>query len=98
MRTLFALFTALLLAACASPSSVPPPVVYACEDGSVLNVRFVPEGAYVSTAGAQEILLPQLPTASGISHGTAQYQLRGKGDEATWTVGRRVPTACRVRR
>lgn len=98
MRTPLALIAASLLAACASPSSAPAPVVYACEDGSVLNVRFVPEGAYVSTVGAQELLLPQLPAASGISYGTAQYKLRGKGDEATWTVGRRVPTACRVRR
>ena len=96
MRLSLSLFAATLLAACASSSGVPAPVRYACENGSALNVRFVPEGAYVSAADGPEVLLPQLPVASGILYGTAHLQLRGKGEEATWTVGRRVPTACRV--
>jgi len=72
--------------------------VYACEDGSVLTVRFVPDAAYVTAVGGQELYLPQFPAASGIWYGSPHYELRGKGDEATWTVARRVPTACRVRR
>ena len=47
------------------------------------------------------IILPALAVmgvASGIWYSTPQYELRGKGDEAEWTVGRRVPTRCKVKR
>lgn len=101
MRTKLAALLVPLLAACAAPGPATPParnVAYACEDGTVLRVRYVSEGARVTLPDGQEVLLPQQPTASGTWYATAQHTLRGKGDEATWTVGRRVPTNCRVQR
>ena len=94
MRTLL---IPLLLSACA----VPQPgnsVTYSCEGDLTLRVQFTRDAARVTLPGGEELLLPQQPAASGISYGTPQHQLRGKGDEATWTTGRRTPMACRVRR
>lgn len=101
MRTRLAALSASLLAACATPGPATPPgrnVAYTCEDGTVLRVIFVSEGARVTTPDGQELVLPQQPAASGIWYANAQHALRGKGEEATWTVGRRVPTNCRVQR
>lgn len=104
MRIPLALLLPLLLAACAVPwstheaASVHAPVVYSCEDGMSLRVRFTRDGAQVTLPSGQEMLLPQQPSASGIAYGTAQNELRGKGEEATWSMGRRRPVACRVQR
>lgn len=99
MRILAPAACALLLVACAT-SDLPPvaPVVYACEDGTTLTVRFVQDAAYVSTGNGDEITLPQQRAASGIWYSTPQHELRGKGDDAEWTVGRRVPVKCKVKR
>lgn len=104
MRTATILVIPLLLAACAAPPrstheapSIHGPVVYSCEDGLTLRVRFTREAAHVTLPSGEEVNLPQQPAASGISYGTPQQALRGKGEEATWTVGRRAPVACRVR-
>lgn len=93
-----------MLASCAYPPrstheapSVHGPVVYSCDEGRMtLVVRFAREMAYVTLPSGEELALPQQPAASGIAYGTPQNELRGKGDEATWTTGRRAPIACRV--
>lgn len=94
------LLLAAMLAACAtpSPSGLPASAVFVCEDGTTLNVRFVPDAAYVTPSGGTELMLPQERAASGIWYRTAQHEFRGKGDEMTWTVGRMAPIACRLRR
>ena len=104
MRTAIALLIPFLLTACAMPSrstheapSVHGPVVYSCEDGLTFSVRFTREAAHVRLPSGEEVNLPQLPAASGISYGTPQHHLRGKGEDATWTAGGRPPVACRVR-
>jgi membrane-bound inhibitor of C-type lysozyme len=98
MRSIPAVLVVACLAACATPSAGPAPVVYTCDDGTSLTVRFAPEVAYVSTGTGAELALPQQRAASGIWYATPQHTLRGKGDEATWTVGRRAPAQCRVQR
>lgn len=105
MKPLVTFLLPLVLAACAAPgqstheaASVHHPVVYTCEDGLTLRVRFARDGAHVTLPSGREVLLPQQPVGSGISYGTTQDQLRGKGDEATWTSGQRKPVGCRVQR
>jgi membrane-bound inhibitor of C-type lysozyme len=92
--------TALLLglAGCSSVPTAPAPVVYSCDDGSVLRAQFGAEVVVITLADGTALSLPQQRVASGIWYATPQYTLRGKGDEATWTVGRRTPVACQVRR
>lgn len=102
MRTAITILLPILLAACAATSrheaaSVHGPVVYSCDDGLTLSVRFTREHAEVTLPSGEQLSLPQQPSGSGIAYGTAQSELRGKGDEATWTSGRRAPVGCRVR-
>lgn len=94
------LLLAAVLAACATPSptGLPGSAVFACEDGTTLNVRFVQDAAYVTPSGGTELLLPQERAASGISYRTAQHEFRGKGEEMMWAVGRRTPIICRLPR
>ena len=94
-----------LLAACMAAPGVPAgaqsplaPVDYTCSDGSALRVRFEAEAAVVTLPDGTELRLPQQRAASGMWYATPQHELRGKGDEATWTVGRRAPASCTVRR
>lgn len=89
---------AVLLAACADPTGGLAPVRYTCDDGSALRVQFEADAALVTLPDGNALRLPQQPAASGIWYATPQYTLRGKGDEATWTIGRRTPLACRVQR
>lgn len=85
------------LAACAT-TAAPPRVTYACSDGSTLSVQFVDGAALVKPPEGKELRLPQQPVGSGLWYATPKYELRGKGDEATWTVARRAPVNCRARR
>ena len=96
MRYLLISSATLLLAACAT-SGATPSVTYACDDGGTLRVRFEPEAARVTLADGTELRLPQQRAASGIWYATPQHELRGKGNDATWTVGRRAPAQCRAR-
>jgi membrane-bound inhibitor of C-type lysozyme len=89
---------AALLTACAAPPAGPATVVYTCDDGNALRVQFEGEAALVTLPDGNTLRLPQQPAASGIWYATPQYTLRGKGDDATWTIGRRAPMACRVQR
>ncbi|KAA0891150.1 lysozyme inhibitor [Pusillimonas sp. ANT_WB101] len=69
---------------------------YQCEDGSRLSVLFEHETAIVTLPDGQAVRLPQQIAASGFSYASARHGLRGKGDEAQWTVGRRTPVMCRA--
>jgi membrane-bound inhibitor of C-type lysozyme len=92
----------LLLSACAdfgkgSAAQVGRHVRYACDDGTALSVRFSADGseAMGEFAGGP-VVLPRKVTASGFAYETPQHRLRGKGDEAIWTVGRRAPIRCQT--
>lgn len=69
---------------------------YACDDGTRLDVTFDPQAgtAAVSVNGEAPLLLPQAPAGSGFLYETPRHSLRGKGTEAMWTVGRKVPVRC----
>lgn len=99
----------LTLGACATvpsepPAPPPPPppsgpvsdVVYQCEDGTRFSIYFHENAATVTLADGTRLDLPQQRAASGIHYATPQHDFRGKGVEATWTVGRKVPTQCRT--
>ena len=101
MRVATAVLLAVLLTACAAISrheaaSIHEPVVYSCEDGLTLRVRFTHEAAHVTLPSGQEMLLPQQPSGSGIRYGSADTQLQGKGEDATFSVKQHRPVACRV--
>ena len=97
MRVIPLFLLSLLLAACESgPKPGEALVVYACDDGQTLRVLFSDQNARVTLPSKQEVVLPLQPAASGIAYGTPQHQLRGKGDEATWTEGKRVAVMCHV--
>jgi len=88
----------LLAAGC---ETTPPPsparsVHFACDNGSALDVVFAGDQATVTPAGGEPVVLPQAMAADGFLYATPQHSLRGKGDEVTWTVGKMVPTSCKV--
>ncbi|WP_439534292.1 MliC family protein [Polymorphobacter sp.] len=95
---------ALLLAGCATsparpvaPNPVAPiNVVFECERGTRLGVRFEDEMAVVDTGDGVALRLPQQPSGSGFRYGTPRHMMVGKGDNLTWTVGRMVPEDCRA--
>ena len=106
-RLLLPLLMAWLMAACAAPAPSSAPVSesaslitvnYVCDGDSTLRVRFDNAAgmAYVSQPDGVELRLPQQRAASGIWYATPQHELRGKGDAATWTVGRRMPMQCKA--
>lgn len=102
MRFAAAVAVGCLATGCAMPEHGPEPAgertaVYACEDGTGFTVRFAPNGetATVELADTDRpLVLPIQPSGSGFHYATPRHSLRGKGDEAQWTVGRRTPTRC----
>jgi membrane-bound inhibitor of C-type lysozyme len=71
-----------------------PHATYRCEDGSDFFVRFSGDTAYVTLSDGTRHSLPQQRAASGIWYSSGRYDLRGKGREAMWTVGRKVGVKC----
>ena len=88
----------LLVASCATTSSMNAPVTFICDDGSTFAVRFEPDLARVSLPGGEEVALPRQQAGSGIWYAGPRHELRGKGGQATWTIGRRAPVECRADR
>jgi membrane-bound inhibitor of C-type lysozyme len=69
---------------------------YQCGHGAGFVARFAPDGASVTVVlpDQTEITLPAQPVGSGFRYADAMHELRGKGGEALWTIGRRVPVRC----
>ncbi|HEY8964015.1 MAG TPA: MliC family protein [Alphaproteobacteria bacterium] len=98
MRSFALVLVLLLVSACASRNPDDPiTAVYNCEDGSRLDVVFEPHQAVITTQNGTMATLEQKAAASGIWYSNARYDLRGKGREAMWSVGRRVAIACKAR-
>ncbi|MFA6112862.1 MAG: MliC family protein [Sphingomonas sp.] len=70
---------------------------YRCVDGSRLNVRFDngADTATVRSGGKVLAVLKGQRPASGIWYAARGYELRGKGQDATFTQPKMPPLACR---
>lgn len=72
--------------------------VFNCDGDLTLNVVFdndaEPNTAVVTIEGQDSITLPIAISGSGYYYTNGKYGLRGKGDEATWEVGRMAPINC----
>lgn len=78
-------------------------VKYTCTRNTKLSVNFTSKNdeveqtvAIINGYGEQAIILPNKAVASGFLYSNGKYALRGKGDKATWTIGRMVPFKCLV--
>ncbi len=68
---------------------------YRCDDGQPAELRFFPQqGTAVLVRGSSRWELPQQPAAAGFAYGTAPVALRGRGDQLSIDVGRRLPITC----
>ncbi|MDC7683197.1 MliC family protein [Asticcacaulis sp. BYS171W] len=85
----------------APPPPPPPPsaeastgIVYSCDNGTKFNIYFSENAATVTLSDGTKLILPQQVAASGIWYSSGRHDFRGKGRNATWTVGKMVPTQC----
>ncbi|WP_292784527.1 MliC family protein [Methylophilus sp. UBA6697] len=91
---------ALILAGCAAkpPLASSEVVVFDCQNGEVLRVRFLAEPASAVLMRAQsEISLPQQSSGSGFIYSNGPNTIRGKGNALTVEIGRMLPIQCQAR-
>lgn len=91
------LFAGAVLAGCSSMSQGVRQVQFACDDNSEITVEFGVETATVRREDGKAFVLPQEMAASGFWYSSGRYDLRGKGDEVTWTDDTRRPRLCTVK-
>lgn len=103
MRPLATMFlSSLLLPGCSSLSGQGDPaserrVVFACDDGETVEVRYFPlQGVAVLVRHGKTIELQQQPSGSGFIYSNGPSTVRGKGDEISVEIGRRVPIMCKA--
>lgn len=60
---------------------------YTCAGGQTLEVVFSDGKATVTPKGGEPVILPTAMTADGFQYSDAHHSLRGRGNDATWTVG-----------
>ena len=102
--SLAAMLVSFLLAGCTTASTPSngaqenyPQADYRCDDGTEFTVIFdQQEDAALVMINSDTLRLESQRPASGMWYASPTHEFRGKGDEATWTVGRRVPSDCRV--
>ena len=70
-------------------------IKYACEDGTALTVTFSETTADLALPDGSKVALPQQPAASGFWYSNGRYELRGKGEELQFAIGRMAPVTCR---
>lgn len=92
----------LLLAGCAPLGPVDPPdprtVLFRCQAGGPVTVTFTPDRARLVEADGRVIELDQRPSGSGFRYEGMQGELRGKGEEITWTPVAAPPRTCAAAR
>ena len=69
---------------------------YSCANGQTLQVAFDNPRELAIVTGPDGVAhdLPQQRSADGFWYGANGFDLRGRGDEATWTVSGAAPTVC----
>ena len=85
---------ALVPAAAADASRKPIKAKYHCNKGETLRVVFQGGTATVTPKGGKAVTLRQAMAADGFFYAKGKYSLRGRGNKATWTVGRAKPLKC----
>jgi len=70
-------------------------IKYACDDGTSLTVTFSEKAAELTLPDGEKFSLPQQPAASGFWYSNSRYELRGKGEELRFAIGRMAPVTCR---
>lgn len=87
----------LVLGACASDDLArAPTAAYRCDDGTRFTVRFAADAAQVQWPDGKRVMLPQQRAASGMWYAGKGYELRGKGNDATWTQPQKAATECKA--
>jgi membrane-bound inhibitor of C-type lysozyme len=105
MRISLLVIAGAALAACSTTS--PPPaasgrntqsvVAYGCENGMTFAAAFmVGDAVELRMADGTKFSLPQVNSASGARFADARHEFWVKGDEAMYTIGKAMPTTCRV--
>jgi membrane-bound inhibitor of C-type lysozyme len=77
------------------PESRASEIKYACDSGTVLTVTFSEAKAELTLPDGLKVSLPQQQAASGFWYSDGRYELRGKGEELQFAVGRMAPVTCR---
>lgn len=90
------LFLALSASCSSSFAEDVPTAVYKCEDGSQFSARFENETAQLTFPDGTAYVLPVAISGSGFHYEAGGRKLRGKGDDATWTVPGAEPLNCRA--
>ena len=86
-----------LATACASTETDrAPTAAYRCDNGTRFTVRFDANSALVQWADGRQATLPQQRAASGMWYAGNGYELRGKGNDATWLEPQAAATACKA--
>ncbi|QLF70187.1 MliC family protein [Peteryoungia desertarenae] len=89
-------FAAMASTALAADSTGSRPVLFSCDNGITLSVLFAKDHADVTLADGTVVSLPQQIAASGYWYSNGRYELRGKGDEAKFAIGRMAPSTCKA--
>ena len=80
--------------AAAPDADAPITAHYSCTGGQTLHVVFTDGRATVTPQGGEPVALTQAVTADGFEYADATHSLRGRGDDATWTVEGAQPLEC----
>lgn len=70
-------------------------IKYACDGGTLLTVSFSESSAELTLPDGVKVSLPQQQAASGFWYSNGRYELRGKGEEMQFSIGRMAPVLCR---
>lgn len=85
---------ALVPAGAADAAKKPIKAKYYCDKGETLRVVFQGNVATVTPKSGKAVTLRQGMAADGFYYAKGKYSLRGRGNKATWTVGRAKPLKC----
>jgi membrane-bound inhibitor of C-type lysozyme len=83
--------------AAASGRNTESVVAYGCENGLTFSAAFmVGDTVELRMADGEKFTLPAVKAASGARYADPRHEFWVKGDEAMYTVGKAMPTTCRV--
>jgi membrane-bound inhibitor of C-type lysozyme len=72
-------------------------VLFACDDGQTVEMRFFPmQDLALMTRNGTTLELPQQISASGFIYSNGPNTVRGRGNELTVEIGRRAPIQCQA--